>query len=100
MLVPVVVVASTSPSPVNLPPVIDTVALARLRLSGSVTVTAPDSVTAAPSSVKEALVATLLRIGGSLTLVMLTVVVATLLRLNEPQPSLTIQVTVRVGFEP
>ena len=35
-----------------------------------------------------------------MTLVMATVVVATLLRLNEPEPSLSTQVTVRVGFEP
>src|SRR5580704_7159878 len=100
MLVPVVEAASTSPSPAKVPPVTLTVAPARLRLSGSLTETADDSVAAAPSSVYAAVVATLLNVGGSLTLVMLTVDVTAVLKLFEPEPSLSTQVNVRVGFEP
>src|SRR5580700_10488043 len=100
MLVPVVVAASTSPSPAKVPPVILTVAADRLTSSGSLTETDPDNVAAAPSSVKAAVVATLLKVGASLMLVMLTVLVTAVLRLLEPEPSLSTQVTVRVGFEP
>ena len=64
MLVPEVVAASTSPSPVNVPLVISTVAPARSRLSGSVTDAAFDSVTAEASCVNCAPVATLLKLGG------------------------------------
>ncbi len=76
------------------------VAWASVRLSGSETVTADDSVTAAPSSVKAASVATFDSVGGSLTLVMLTVVVTAVLRLFDPPPSSSTQVRVRVGREP
>ena len=100
MLVPAVDAASTSASPENVPPVIETVALASVRLSGSVTETAPDSVTAPPSSVKWTLEATLASVGASLTATTLTVVVANELRLFDPLPSLSSQVTVRVGFAP
>src|SRR5215471_6857185 len=100
MLVPATLAERISPSPAKVPPVIDTVAPARLRLSGSDAEAAPDSVTAPPPWVKLAEAATLLKVGASLTLVMPIVVVATLLRLNEPEPSLTTHVTVRVGFEP
>src|ERR1043166_8147612 len=102
MTVPVVDVASTSPSPANLPPVIDTVALARLRLYGSVTVSAPESVAVASCSVYCALAATLVRVGGSLTP---TTVIVLLALLDAPNgknfsPSLTIQSIVRVVGEP
>src|SRR5947209_17484577 len=93
MLVPVVSVASTSPSSGKAPLVIATVAATSVRLSGSDAEAAPDKVTAPPPCVKEADAATLLNVGASLTLVMASVVVATLLRLNEPEPSLTTQVT-------
>ena len=39
-------------------------------------------------------------VGASLTAAMLIVAVSAALRLNEPLPSFTVQVTVRVGFEP
>src|SRR5580704_6306557 len=98
MLVPATEVASTSPSPLNLPPDIETVALASLRSSGSVAETADDNVTGAPSSVKAALVATLLQVGGSLTLVTLTVVVCGALP-TFAESAMT-QVMVRVGLDP
>jgi hypothetical protein len=82
------------------PPVILTVAPDRLTSSGSLTETDPDKVAGAPSSVKAAVVATFDNVGASLMLVMLTVLVTAVLRLNEPEPSLSTQVTVRVGFEP
>src|ERR1700693_5711641 len=108
----VLVVLAESRSPVGWPngenvplvisaPLIETVALARLRLSVSKTETLPDRVAGvACSSVQAVSVATLESTGGSLIGVMLTVVVATVLRLLEPWPSLSIQVTVRVGSEP
>src|ERR1700682_1954438 len=98
MLVPVVLVDRTSPSPANVPPLTAIVAPASVVLSGSDTVTAPDRVAAAPPSVKLAEVATLLRVGGLLTPVRLTVVVAAALTLLVEPPSLTTQVTVRVGL--
>ena len=70
-----------------------------MRLSGSDTDAAPASVTAAPFSVKVALVATLDSAGGSFTAVMLTVVVTVVVALLA-LPSLSVQVTVRVGSEP
>src|SRR5262249_24622453 len=96
MLVPATLARSTSPSPGNAPPVIATVALARVALSGSETATVGDSVTAGPFSVKDASVVPA-SVGGSFTAVMLIVVVDTELRLLEPLPSLSSQVTVRVG---
>ena len=92
--------AITSPSLANVPPTIFTVALARLRLSTSETVRALDRVCAAAFSVYDALVATLVSTGGSLIAVMLMVSVCAVLRLNEPEPSLSTQVTVRVLLEP
>src|SRR5580658_8239350 len=100
MLVPVVVAASASPSPAKVLPVTETVALARVVLPVSETVTFDDSVTAAPSSVKAALVATFESVGGLLTAVMLTVVVVGVLRLRDGTPSLSTQVTVRVASDP
>ena len=97
--VPIVEVASTSPSPANVPPATFTVALVMPRLSGSVTVTDGDSVTVCPS-VKATVPAVAVSVGGSLTAVMLSVEVTTVLRLNEPLPSLSCQVTVRVVLEP
>src|SRR5215831_16051762 len=99
MPVPVVFAGSTSPSPANVPPAIFTVAPAQVVLSGSDTVTPGDSVIDAAFSVKLALVATV-SVGGSLTAVMLIVVVVTALRLLEPEPSLSSHVTVRVGSAP
>jgi hypothetical protein len=92
MLVPAVLVASTSPSPANLPAVIDTVALSRSRLSGSLTVRDGDRVTAPPFSVYDTLAATPDRVGGSFTLRIVTVVVCAV---AVALPSLTVQVTVR-----
>ena len=99
MLVPAVPTASTSPSPAKLPPMIATVALARSRLSGSDTLALPASVACWPS-VKPKLPGRLPSAGESLIAVMLMVVVAAVLRLLEPEPSLSTQVTVRVGLEP
>src|SRR5438309_801044 len=100
MLVPAVELASTSASPANFPPVIDTVALVSVESSGSVTVTLPDSVVAPPSSVKDALSATPVSVGAWLLATMLIVSVRAVLWLNEAEPSLTTQVTVRVGNDP
>src|SRR5215469_3290897 len=100
MLVPLVDVASTSASPANLPPVIDTVALTSVVSSGSLTVTLPDSVVVGPSSVYAALAATPVNVGDWLTAMTLIVSVCAVLRLNEPDPSLTTQVAVRVGLAP
>ena len=97
MLVPATVALSTSPSPANVPPVIFTVALVRFGLSKSVTVMAGDSVVVLPW-VKAIVAATLLSVGGMSA--MSTVVVTGALRLNEPEPSLSTQLTVRVGLEP
>src|SRR6267142_994679 len=99
MAVPAMLTASTSPSPAKVPVVIATVAPASVRLSRSEIVTLGDSVTGAAFSVKLALVATLPRVGGLLTAVMLTVEVAVPMGLLA-LPSLSVQVTVRVGLEP
>jgi hypothetical protein len=58
-----------------------------------------DEAPAALFSVKAAVVATLDSVGGSFTAVMLTVVVTLVVALLAP-PSLSVQVTVRVGAEP
>lgn len=84
----------------NVPLVIETVAPARSRLSGSDTETLPDNATAACPAVKVTLAATLLKVGGLCTAVMVTVVVAAVLRLFELPPLLSIQVTRRVAAEP
>ena len=55
-MLPVGVALSASPSPVNVPAVIETVALARSRLSGSDTEAARDSTTEVGPSVKDILV--------------------------------------------
>src|SRR5262249_36567924 len=99
MLVPVVETASTSPSPAKVLE-IDTVALTRLRLSGSLTEMLGDTVIGAAFSVYLGTRTTEVGVGASLIAVMLTVSVRVVLRLNEPAPSLSTQVTVRVGFEP
>ena len=98
--VPVVSKASTSPSPANAPPAIDTVALVMAVLSGSEIDSVADSVTAAPFSVKLALVATVLRVGAASSGVIVMVLVCAALRPLEPLPSLTTQLTVRVGLLP
>src|SRR5260370_20311309 len=101
MLVPVVVAASTSPSPANLAPVIDTVAeLSVFTPSGSLTVMLGDNVVAALSSVHAALAATLLKVGGISACGTDTVSVCTVLKLFDEPPSLSTQVTVRVGLRP
>src|SRR5262249_55565735 len=96
MLVPLVLKPSTSPSPEKVPPVIETVALDRLALSKSVTVTLGEMVVVLPC-VKSSEDATDVSVGGSFAILM--VVVWAALRLNEPAPSLSTQVTVRVGLE-
>src|SRR5215813_1974675 len=100
MLVPAVLKASTSLSPTKAPPAIETVAEVMIVLSGSLTEMLPDTVTAAPFSVKFALAATVVKVGGLSLGVIVMVVVETLLEPSDPLPSLTTQVTVRVGFEP
>src|SRR5262249_61702149 len=65
MPVPDTLVASTSPSPENVPPEIVTVAAVRLRLSGSVTDTAAEGVGDWPSG-KLRVPVTLLSVGGAL----------------------------------
>src|SRR5436305_8041506 len=95
MLVPVVVAASTSPSPANVPPMTDTVADDICVESGSLTVMLGDSVAAAPSSVHAALAATLLKVGGRSAGTTVTVSVAAVLVAFDASPSLSTQVTVR-----
>src|ERR1700756_1784546 len=99
MLVPAVLKPSTSPSRAKPLPT-DTVALTRVRLSGSLTDRAGDTVMAAPFSVKPVTPVTAATVGASLTAVKLTVSVWVVLRLNEPEPSLANQVTGRVVLEP
>src|SRR5438128_298551 len=99
MAVPVVFAASSSPSPAKLPPVIAAVALASVRLSGSAAVSDGDAATVCPGR-QVTLAVTADSVGGSFTLVMLTVSVTAVLRLFDPLPSLSTQVTRRVGFEP
>src|SRR5262249_15127401 len=98
MLVPVVVAASTSPSPANVPPVICTVALAILLLSASVIVTLVDRVNVLVGllTIDEATPAS---VGASLTLTMLMVEVVLPVALLA-LPSLSVQVTVRVRNDP
>ena len=99
MLVPPTPAASTSPSPAK-PPVTATVAPTRSRLSGSVTASAPASVTAPPSSVKAAFGATLLKVGASLRAVMSMVVVELPVSWVEPLSSTTVHTTVRLASDP
>src|SRR5690349_4290717 len=101
MLVPVVVAASTSPSPANVPPAIFTVAFESVRLSASATTAADETVFAPPFSVKPA-VATPESVGGSFTPTTVNVVVVTLLTPDglPTAPSSTCQVMVRVVLEP
>src|SRR5215470_8915147 len=96
MLVPDVVAASTSPSPANVPAVIFTVALANVRLSGSDTTAADDSVFAPAFSVKLAVAATV-AVGGSFTPTTVTVAVCGAL---VSSPSFTTQVSERALSEP
>jgi hypothetical protein len=63
-------------------------------------VTLGDSVTGAFPAVKVTLAVTPFKVGGWLTAVMLTVVVAVVLRLFEAPPLLSTQVMVRLGSEP
>src|ERR1051326_6031107 len=97
MLVPVVDVESRSASPANVPPVIDTAALAGLRLSGSTTEADPDTAGEASCSVYCAVEAMLLSVGGSLTPMNETVEICGALVIS---PSFTTQVSVRGVFEP
>src|ERR1700739_3453632 len=99
-MLPRTVALSTSPSPANVPVVIDTVAPASSRLSGSDTDTAFDSTAGPPLSVKCALVATFEKAGGALIAVMAIVLVAVPLVTALPLLSNTVQVTVRAGSEP
>src|SRR5215831_9230049 len=96
MLVFVVVAASTSPSPANLPAVMETVALANVRLSGSDTTAADDTVFAPAFSVKLAVAATV-AVGGSFTPTTVTVVVCGELVIR---PSLIEKVSRRDVSEP
>jgi hypothetical protein len=98
MVVPIVFAARTSLSPVNAPAVTATVALARLRLSGSDKLRVGDKVTG-PAAVKAAVAATPESCREPLTFVMVTVVFAMPMLWNG-WPSLIAQVTVRVGFNP
>jgi hypothetical protein len=106
MTVPLVWPETSSVSPANAPPVIDTVALARSRLSGSLTVTVGDNVVgSACSSVHDATVVPSASVGGSLTLVTVSVVVligefVSLPPFRVPLGSCTCHVMLRVGFEP
>src|ERR1700733_11995520 len=84
MAVPAVFTVSTSPSPANVPPTMFTVALTRSRLPGSLTVTALDSVAAAPPCVNAALVATFDKVGGWFTAAIDIVVVTGVLGLSDP----------------
>src|SRR5205807_3966813 len=99
MLVPAVLKESTSPSPAKVLPT-DTAAFTSVRLSGSLTDRVGDTVTAAAFSVKLVTPVTEVSVGASLTAVRLTVSVCVVLRLNDPEPSLSTQVTVRVVLEP
>src|SRR6202035_1547894 len=76
-----------------------TLAPTRFCLSGSETAAEPDSVTAGPFSVKDAL-AVPESVGGLFTPVSVTAVVAVELRLLEPEPSLRTQVTWWLVTEP
>ena len=82
-----------------MPPVTDTVAPVSDRLSGSATASVGDSVTVLLSE-NATWADWLVTVGASLTAVTPMVVVCAVLRLNEPLPSFTTQVTVRVGSEP
>src|SRR5262245_23323692 len=95
MLVPALDAERISPSPGNVPAVIFTVAPLRFKLSGSATVSAGESVTVW-NCVSVTADATELNAGALLIGLMVTVVVP------EPvaAPSLTDQVTVRVGCDP
>src|ERR1043166_991935 len=97
MWVPATLAESTSPSPAKVPPVIDTVAFAILRLSGSDTDNVGESCTVLPSR-NDNVGVTEVSIGASLIAVMLTVVVAA--ALPTLKSSFTTQVIVRVGSEP
>src|SRR5215469_16916217 len=90
-----------SPSPGNVPPVIATVPPTRLRLSGSDTEAVGErkSPLGLPSA-KIARGSTPASVGGLFTAVMLTVEVTAVLRFDDALPSLSTQVTVRVGFDP
>src|ERR1700739_2972531 len=105
-MVPTAVAASTSPvvwpDPVNVPfnmsaLLSTTVAPVSVVLSGSDTEALPDTVASAPSSVHDAVVRPN-SVGGSLTLVMPTVVVTGVL--DAPTWSVTTQLMLRVGLEP
>src|SRR5438128_8716220 len=100
MLVPEVVAASTSPSPAKAPPVTETVAPTRPRLSMSLIATPGDSATGEPPSVNDAVAATPDSTGGSLTGTMLSVVVWGTDTLFDAVPSSTVHATVRVGSTP
>src|SRR5262249_46338247 len=97
MLVPIVVAASTSPSPANVPPVIATVALTSVRLSGSDTNNAGDTVTVGWVTATNAV--TLESAGGLLTATMLMVSLAVAMLLLAV-PSLTVHWALRVGPDP
>src|ERR1043166_1566526 len=98
-MLPVSVAASTTQSAPKVPPVIDTVALTSARLSGSDTERLGEIVVATDgATVSEE--ATLDRVGASLTAMTLTVSVCAVLRLNEAEPSLSTQLTMRVRLEP
>src|SRR5204862_529727 len=89
----------TSPSPAKMSPVMCTVADARLRLSESATAALPANVSGGLPTWYETSVGMLPRT-GALFGVMLMVSVTGVLRLLSGEPSLSVQVTVRVGFAP
>src|ERR1043166_933720 len=91
MLVPETLAASTSPSPAKVPPVIFTVALASVIVSGSDTVMLGEIVMVCCGTNITA-AATFDNVGASLTAVTTTVVNCGELVLFEPLPSFTLQV--------
>src|ERR1051325_9264042 len=99
MLVPDTLAASTSPSPAKVPPVIFTVALVSVRLSGSDTEIAGEMVIVCCGRKFTAL-ATFDNVGASLMAVIATVVNCGVLVLFEALPSLTVQVSTRLRNEP
>jgi hypothetical protein len=85
----------------NVPPVIDTVAESCVFTpSGSLMVMWLDRVVGATSSVQNAFAATPVSVGGMSACATVTVSVCAVLRLFDVPPSLSTQVTVRVGFAP
>src|SRR5689334_21134620 len=103
MPVPAVVAASWSPSPENVPPVICTVALLSVRLSGSDTESAGE-MTSDGCYGQATRSAAFVKLGGSSTLAMPMLEVTGVLRLSPPLAMppgcINVQVLARLGFQP